>query len=69
MLSANMSPFEGGLRGMAKTNAMTKKFDHLGYNKELKELARQLRKNSTKAEVRLWTELLRGGKIVKGRKR
>ncbi|MDX1670908.1 MAG: DUF559 domain-containing protein [Balneolaceae bacterium] len=42
---------------------MTKKFDHLGYNKELKELARQLRKNSTKAEVRLWTELLRGGKM------
>jgi coproporphyrinogen III oxidase len=42
---------------------MSKQFDHLGYNKELKELARQLRKNSTKAEIRLWSELLRGGKM------
>ena len=30
------------------------------YNKNLKELARQLRKNSTRAEIRLWTEVLRG---------
>lgn len=30
------------------------------YNRSLKELARQLRNNSTKAEIRLWTELLRG---------
>ncbi|HLR31133.1 MAG TPA: oxygen-dependent coproporphyrinogen oxidase, partial [Fodinibius sp.] len=42
---------------------MNKHFNHLGYNKKLKELARQLRNNSTKAEVRLWCELLRGGKM------
>ncbi len=30
------------------------------YNKNLKELARQLRNNSTRAEIRLWTEVLRG---------
>lgn len=42
---------------------MEKQFDHLGYNKELKELARNLRKNSTKAEIRLWSELLRAGKM------
>ena len=39
------------------------KFDHLGYNKDLKELARQLRKNATKAEVRLWSELLSRGQM------
>lgn len=33
------------------------------YNKELKELARRLRKESTKAEVKLWNEVLRGGQI------
>ncbi|MCC5942457.1 MAG: endonuclease domain-containing protein [Balneolaceae bacterium] len=32
------------------------------YNKYLKELARQLRKVSTKSEIRLWTELLRSKK-------
>lgn len=32
------------------------------YNKSLKELARQLRKNSTKSEIRLWSELLQGKK-------
>ncbi len=30
------------------------------YNTNLKELARLLRKNSTRAEIRLWTEVLRG---------
>lgn len=37
--------------------------DNLYYNKNLKELARKLRKDSTKAEVVLWKELLRGGKM------
>lgn len=40
---------------------MSKQFEHPGSNKELKELARRLRNNSTPAELRLWTELLRGG--------
>lgn len=42
---------------------MTKEFDHLGYNKDLRELARKLRKESTPAEIRLWSELLRGKKM------
>lgn len=42
---------------------MNKKFDHLGYNKDLKELARKLRKDSTPAEIRLWSELLRAKKM------
>ena len=32
---------------------------NLDYNKNLKERARILRKNSTRAEIRLWCELLR----------
>ncbi len=43
---------------------MKKLNTNLGYNKKLKELARQLRKNSTKAEIRLWSELLRGRKML-----
>ena len=42
---------------------MAKQFDHLGYNKELKELARKLRKDSTPAEIRLWSELMRARKM------
>jgi very-short-patch-repair endonuclease len=41
-----------------------KKFDHAGYNKNLKEIARKLRNNSTPAEIRLWKELLRGKKML-----
>jgi len=37
--------------------------NNLYYNKNLKSLARTLRKNSTPAEVRLWSELLRGGQM------
>ena len=37
--------------------------DNYYYNKDLKELARRLRKNSTKAEVILWKEVLRGAKM------
>lgn len=33
------------------------------YNKNLKQIARRLRKESTKAEIKLWNELLRGGQI------
>lgn len=33
---------------------------NIHYNKSLKTLARNLRNNSTKAEIRLWSELLRG---------
>ncbi|MDX1592560.1 MAG: uroporphyrinogen-III synthase, partial [Balneolaceae bacterium] len=35
---------------------------NLYYNKSLKDLARELRNNSTKAEIRLWTEILRSNK-------
>ena len=35
---------------------------NLYYNKSLKELARKLRNNSTKSEIRVWTELLSGKK-------
>lgn len=42
---------------------MVKQYDHLHYNKELKERARHLRKNSTKAEIKLWSELLRARKM------
>ena len=34
------------------------------YNKKLKPLARELRNNSTKAEIRLWAELLRAKKLL-----
>ena len=33
------------------------------YNKNLKPFARELRKNSTEGEIRLWCELLRGRKM------
>lgn len=36
--------------------------NNMHYNKSLKELARELRNNSTKSEIRLWTELLSGKK-------
>jgi very-short-patch-repair endonuclease len=42
---------------------MSKQYDNSGYNKKLKGLARHLRKNSTKAEIRLWSELLRARKM------
>lgn len=34
------------------------------YNKNLKLFARDLRNNSTKAEIRVWTELLRAKKML-----
>lgn len=33
------------------------------YNKSLKEFARRIRKQSTKAEIKLWKEVLRGRRI------
>ena len=42
---------------------MTVEYNNFGYNKDLKELARKLRKDSTNAEIRLWTESLRAGKM------
>lgn len=44
---------------------MAKYFNHLGYNKDLKEIARKLRNDSTPAEIRLWVKLLRA-KQMKG---
>ena len=37
---------------------------NLDYNKNLKERARMLRKNSTRAEIRLWSELLKAKGIL-----
>ena len=34
------------------------------YNKRLRPLARQLRNNSTAAEIRLWCEVLRKGQLL-----
>lgn len=34
------------------------------YNNKLKKFARQLRNNSTKAEIRIWTELLKAKKML-----
>lgn len=42
---------------------MAKKYNHLGYNKKLKPLARKLRNNSTPAEIRLWSEILQAKKM------
>ncbi len=36
----------------------------MDYNKNLKERARELRKNSTRAEIRLWCELLRAKQML-----
>lgn len=36
---------------------------NLYYNKKLKEYARRLRKQATKAEVKLWNEVLRGRQL------
>ena len=38
--------------------------DNYGYNKYLKNYARELRNNSTPAEIRLWSELLRARRML-----
>ena len=43
---------------------MTNNHDNYGYNKYLKEYARALRNNSTPAEIRLWSELLRARRML-----
>jgi len=48
---------------MKKDSPVAKNHNNLYYNKDLKELARELRNNSTPAEIRLWSELLRAGKM------
>ncbi len=40
-----------------------KKYKHSNYNKKLRGLARKLRNQSTPAEIRLWTELLKAKKM------
>ena len=42
---------------------MSTEYGNYGYNKDLRELARKLRKDSTKAEIKLWSEVLRAGKM------
>lgn len=47
---------------MGKAPKVQRDDSNLYYNKRLKELARKLRNNSTKSEIRLWSEFLRGKK-------
>lgn len=54
MIESQHSPLEGGLGGVEL------KKQRIYYNPKLKELARQLRNNSTHAEVLLWNELKNG---------
>lgn len=49
------TPFEGGHSDLNQSYEFK---SNCYYNKNLKELARKLRKDSTKAEIRLWQELL-----------
>ena len=39
-------------------------FDNNNYNKGLKPLARNLRKDSTKSEIKLWSEVLRAKQML-----
>ncbi len=48
---------------MAEVDIFMKRYNHLEYNKKLKGLARKLRNESTPAETRLWTELLKAKKM------
>lgn len=60
-------PLRRGIKGDDKSSfkkANLKEIsNNLYYNKSLKDLARKLRKESTRAEIRLWTETLRAGKM------
>ncbi len=40
------------------------KYSNLNYNKKLKHRSRKLRNESTMAEIRIWSELLRGRKML-----
>lgn len=50
-------------KGKEQKSKKSGKWDdkNLYYNRSLKELARELRNNSTKSEIKLWSEVLRGG--------
>jgi len=52
-----MNPLLGGLGVGLKQNNMTLKRKILPYNPELKQLAKELRRNMTLSEVLLWNEL------------
>jgi len=51
-----LSPFEGGGGMKMELN--------FNYNKRLKNFARQHRRDSTRAEIRLWCELLRNRQMM-----
>ena len=58
--AANKSPLERGFRGVSSPLEEGKRDERrqiIPYNPKLKELARQLRNNSTKSEIILWNEL------------
>jgi len=58
------SPLERGDRGVC--NILWKRVDltmKINYNPKLKELARKLRNNSTKSEIKLW-QCLKGKKMM-----
>jgi very-short-patch-repair endonuclease len=44
---------------MKKFNGLITNFRELHYNPKLKERAREMRNNSTKGEIKFWSELLR----------
>jgi uroporphyrinogen-III synthase len=60
-------PLRRGIKGDDKPNFVKANYkeisNNLNYNKSLKDLARILRNESTRAEIRLWTESLRAGKM------
>jgi len=56
---------KGGFRGIKKTIAMliSKNKAHIPYDPRLKERARELRKNMTPPEKKLWNEYLRNHRL------
>ena len=71
ILQTNVSikvPLRRGNKGDDKPNIIRANLkenrNNLYYNKSLKNLARKLRNESTQAEIRLWTETLRAGKLL-----
>ena len=56
------SPFEGG-KGDEKNGNRAMNKNNFYYSKNLKELARRLRDESNKEEIKLWKDVLRGSKM------
>ncbi|MBA4276735.1 DUF559 domain-containing protein [Flavobacterium sp.] len=54
--TARKSPLEEGFRGVSNSQESNRR-QIIPYNPKLKELARELRNNSTKSEIILWKEL------------